>query len=111
MDRGYISALFMPSLLGSQVTIPIAELRAEPMAAGREVVFFGKRHIIPSAMEWPRTILAINLGGAVIPTLLSAYLVTKHGLSAPPLIAVAAVAPLVNPLPRPVPALGTTAPT
>src|SRR2546427_559448 len=54
IDRRYISALLMLSLLGSYVNIPIAELRAEPMAAGREVVFFGMRYIIPSVMEWPR---------------------------------------------------------
>ncbi len=94
IDRRYISALLMLSLLGSYVNIPIAELRAEPMAAGREVVFFGMRYIIPSVMEWPRTILAINLGGAVIPTLLSAYLVMKHALYGPALIGVAVVAVL-----------------
>src|SRR3989441_3542487 len=101
----------MLSLLGSYVNIPIAELRAEPMAAGREVVFFGMRYIIPSVMEWPRTILAVNLGGAVIPTLLSAYLVTKHGFYGPALIAVAVVAALVHLLARPVPGVGIAVPT
>ena len=45
IDRRYISALLMLSLLGSYVNIPIAELPAEPMAAGREVVFFGMRYV------------------------------------------------------------------
>ena len=111
IDRRYISALLMLSLLGSYVNIPIAELRAEPMAAGREAVFFGMRYIIPSVMEWPRTILAINLGGAVIPTLLSAYLVRKHALYGPALIAVAVVAALVHRLARPVPGVGIAVPT
>src|SRR5438093_2430504 len=106
IDRRYISALLMLSLLGSYVNIPIAELRAEPMAAGREVVFFGMRYIIPSVMEWPRTILAINLGGAVIPTLLSAYLVVNHALYGPALIGVAVVTALVHWLAQPVPGAG-----
>src|SRR5207244_3734591 len=111
IDRRYISALLMLSLLGSYVNIPIAELRAAPMAAGRQVLRFGMRYITPSVIEWPRTILAINLGGAVIPTLLSAYLVTKHGLYGPALIAVAVVAALVHLLARPVPGVGIAVPT
>src|SRR5438552_9672873 len=79
IDRRYISALLMLSLLGSYVNIPIAELPAEPMAAGREVVFFGMRYVIPSVTEWPRTILAINVRGALVPTLLSRHLVIMPG--------------------------------
>src|SRR5436309_6454438 len=110
IDRRYVSALLMLSLLGSYVNIPIAELRAEPMAAGREVVFFGMRYIIPSVMEWPRTILAINLGGSVIPTLLSAYLVMKHALYGPALICVAVGAGVVHLLARPGPGVGFAGP-
>src|SRR2546426_5992292 len=83
IDRRYISALLMLSLLGSYVNIPIAELRAEPMAAGREVVFFGMRYIIPSVMEWPRTILAINLGGGAISNLPSPHPLGKHAVYSP----------------------------
>src|SRR5947208_5068019 len=111
IDRRYISALLMLSLLGSYVNIPIAELPAEPMAAGREVGVFGMRYVIPSVMEWPRTILAINLGGAVIPTLLSAYLLVKHALYGPALIGVAVVTALVHWLARPVPGVGIAVPT
>jgi uncharacterized membrane protein len=111
IDRRYISALLMLSLLGSWVNIPIAELPAEPMVANREVVFFGMRYIIPSVVEWPRTILAVNLGGAVIPALLSAYLVMKHALYGPALIGVAVVAVIVYQLARPVPGVGIAVPT
>jgi uncharacterized membrane protein len=111
IDRRYISALLMLSLLGSYVNIPIAELRAEPMVAGREVVFFGMRYVIPEVVEWPRTILAVNLGGAVIPTLLSAYLVVKHALYGRALIGVVVVTALVHRLARPVPGVGIAVPT
>src|SRR3989454_12616932 len=68
IDRRYISALLLLSLLGSYVNIPISELPAEPMAAGREGVFFGMRYIIPSGLVGPRTILPINLRGPAFPT-------------------------------------------
>jgi uncharacterized membrane protein len=28
--------------------------------------------------DWPRTVIAVNIGGAVIPTLLSLYLLVKN---------------------------------
>src|SRR5947208_14195566 len=57
IDRRYISAPLMLSLLGSYVNIPIAELRSEPMAAAREAVLFGMRSDIPWGIDTPRTVL------------------------------------------------------
>ena len=37
--------------------------------------FFGVSFLAPVAVDWPGTILAINVGGAAIPILLSFYLV------------------------------------
>src|SRR5437773_12008429 len=63
IDRRYISALLMLSLLGSYVNIPIAELPAEPMAAAREVVFFAMRYISPRPRPGPPATLPTNPGG------------------------------------------------
>jgi uncharacterized membrane protein len=111
IDRRYISALLVLSLLGSYVNVPIAQLPAESMVAGREVVFFGMRYVIPEVVEFPRTILAVNLGGAVIPALLSAYLVVKHALYGRALLGVAVVAAVVYRLARPVHGVGIAVPT
>jgi len=29
------------------------------------------RYVVPLVTDWPRTVIAVNIGGAVIPTLLS----------------------------------------
>src|SRR5213079_3431343 len=110
VDRRYVFTLLMLSLVGSGVNIPVAELPPERVLSGEEVVFFGMRYVVPMVEDWPRTVIAINVGGAVIPTLLSLYLVVKNGLWAPSLVAVAVVAAIVHALARPVRGVGIAVP-
>ena len=44
------------------------------------VEIFGVPFLAPVAVDWPGTIVAINVGGAVIPILLSLYLLMRYGL-------------------------------
>jgi uncharacterized membrane protein len=67
INSRYVFGLLLLSLLGSYVNIPIAELPPERVLSNQEVPFFGMRYVIPFVKEWPRTVIAINLGGAVIP--------------------------------------------
>ena len=110
VDRRWIFTLLMLSLVGSGVNIPVAELPPERVLSGEEVVFFGMRYVVPMVEDWPRTVIAINVGGAVIPTLLSLYLVVKNGLWAPSLVAVAVVAAIVHALASPVRGVGIAVP-
>src|SRR5881296_3247492 len=71
IGRRYVFGLLLLSLLGSYVNIPLAELPAERVLSDQEVSFFGMRYVIPLVEEWPRTVVAINLGGAVIPILIA----------------------------------------
>jgi uncharacterized membrane protein len=80
VQRRYVFAVLLLSLLGSYVNIPVAELPAARIVSGQEVTVFGMRYVIPLVEEWPRTVLAVNIGGAVIPTLLSGYLLVKTGM-------------------------------
>lgn len=50
------------------------------------------RYVVPVVEEWPRTVLAVNLGGAVVPALLSLYLAAALLLSRRAAPAVAYVA-------------------
>jgi uncharacterized membrane protein len=111
IDRRHAFALLMLSLVGSYVNIPVAELSAEPMMSGRIIDFFGMRHVIPMVEEWPRTIVAVNVGGAVIPTLVSLYLLVRTGMLVRVAIAVVLVAAVVHSVARPVPGLGIGVPT
>lgn len=68
--------LLLLSLLGSFVNIPIAELESlQPIYTYREVSFFGVTWYIPRVeMGWRKTIIALNVGGALVPILVSLYL-------------------------------------
>jgi len=103
-------ALLVLSLLGSYVNIPIAELPAERIVSGEQVVFFGVRYTVPVVEDWPRTLIAVNLGGAVVPVLLSLYLLARTGLFGPAALAIGVVALAVHALARPVPGVGIAVP-
>jgi len=76
--RYIFSALFL-TLVGSFINVPIKRIPQETMVHERWVTFFGVRYRIPR-IEKHETILAINVGGAIIPCLLSVYLIFKTGL-------------------------------
>src|SRR6266568_1407977 len=80
--------LLFASLIGSAINIPIASLGPEPMASGGYVSYFGMLYFVPEIEDAPDVILAVNVGGAVIPTLLSLYLLAKNHLWGRGLIAV-----------------------
>ncbi len=63
--------LFWFALLGSFVNIPVSQLRNKvPMIRESYVDFWGLRYRVPS-VKYTHTVLAVNLGGAVVPVLLS----------------------------------------
>jgi uncharacterized membrane protein len=80
------------------------------MVSGQEVTFFGMRYVIPRVEEWPRTVIAVNVGGAVIPTLLSLYLLVKTGMYGRALAGVAIVTAIVHGLASPVRGVGIAVP-
>lgn len=109
--RQYVFLILLLSLLGSAVNIPIAELPPEPMVSGQEVVFFGVRYVVPVLQNSPGTILAVNLGGAIVPTILSIYLWIRNGLGVSALIAITVVTIAVHWMATPVAGVGIAVPT
>lgn len=110
INRRYVFTLLLLSLLGSSINIPVTELPAERVLSNQEITFFGMRYIVPLVQEWPRTVVAINVGGAVIPTLLSLYLLLRHGMWGRNLIAVAFVTAIVHVMAHPVRGVGIAVP-
>jgi uncharacterized membrane protein len=102
--------LLCGSLLGSYVNVPIAVFPAERVLSAQVVEFFGSRWIVPIAEERPRTLLAVNVGGAVIPTLVSVVLILRCGLLGRWLLASAVVAAVVHHFARPVAGIGIGVP-
>jgi uncharacterized membrane protein len=102
--------LLLASLAGSYLNIPVARLPEHQIISGQEVPFFGMRYVIPMVIDWPETVIAVNVGGAVIPGLLSLYLLVKHRLWIRGLLATLGVAVVCHWLARPVPGLGIALP-
>ena len=102
----YVFAILLLSLLGSGVNIPIAELPGKDMVVHKVVDFFGVEYVVPTVEHEGRTVLAINLGGAVIPLLLSIYLLVEHRLYVKGALAIAVVAAVTHWFATPVRGLG-----
>ena len=111
VERRYMFALLLLSFLGSYVNIPIARLPPEQVVSDQVVHFFGFQYVIPEVIAWPGTVIAVNVGGAVIPALLSIYLVVKNRLYGRAFLAVGIVGYVVHRLAYPVPGLGIATPT
>ena len=102
--------LLFGSLIGSYFNIPIAELPGERVVSNQVIDFFGMEYTIPVIQHWEGTIVAVNVGGAVIPTLMSIYLLATRELWAKGAIAIGAVALVLHWLARPEPGLGIAVP-
>ena len=102
--------LLLGSLAGSYFNFPIFELPAKQVVSGQEVVFFGMEYAIPVVTQWPGTVIAVNVGGAVIPTAMSLYLLFKYRLWGVGLIATAIVTAVTHAFANPIPGLGIAEP-
>jgi uncharacterized membrane protein len=103
-------ALLLVSLLGSYFNIPIAQMPERELISGQIVSIFGIPYTLPTVVDWPGTIVAINIGGAVIPGLLSLYLLAKNRIWISGAIATVCVGVACYLLARPVPGLGIAIP-
>lgn len=97
------ASLLLLSLLGSLVNVPLATLPAGPADSPGEAPPGGT----PGAR---RTVLAVNVGGAVVPAALSIYLVLANHLLLPGVMAIATAAGVSHVLARPVPGVGIAVP-
>ena len=102
--------LLLLSFLGSYVNIPIAQLPPEQIYSEGLVNFFGMTYAIPMVRETAGTTIAVNVGGAIVPTLLAGYLVLRNRLYTRALLAVAFTATVVHLVAHPVPGLGIAEP-
>lgn len=102
--------LLFGSLIGSYFNIPITVLPAETVRSGEIVDFFGMRYVVPLVAQWPGTVLAVNVGGAVIPAVMSTYLVLRYQLWLKATVAVVAIAILMHMSATPVQGVGIAVP-
>lgn len=109
ISPGTALLILVASLVGSAVNVPVARLRNQVIEVRRTITVFGVRYLIPM-MTRQNTIIAVNVGGALVPVALSAYLIAHDGIGWQALAAVAIVALGVHLVARPVPGLGIAVP-
>jgi uncharacterized membrane protein len=102
--------LLFGSLIGSYVNISVAELAEQRIMSGREITYFGIHYVVPAVVDWPGTVIAVNVGGALIPSLMSIYLLVKNRLWGAGLLATACVIAVCHLLADPVPGVGIALP-
>lgn len=75
----YVFLALFATLIGSLINIPVKKIPQEDMSNERVVHLLGFGHFVPR-WEKKETVLAVNVGGALIPAFLSLYLLFKTGL-------------------------------
>ncbi|WP_414474965.1 DUF1614 domain-containing protein [Microvirga sp. M2] len=102
--------LLLGSLLGSYVNLPIVHLPEQQVVSGQVIDFFGMKYVVPIVVDWPGTIIAVNVGGALIPGLTSIYLASRNRIWWLGAICVVGVAGVCHTLAQPVRGLGIALP-
>ncbi len=106
-----VTFILFASLVGSAINVPLARLPGETVVTREVVEIMGVPFLAPAAVDWPGTVLAINIGGAVIPILLSLYLLVRYELWTLGVIAVGIVAFFVHQMATPAPGIGIAVPS
>jgi uncharacterized membrane protein len=110
VGSGTALLLLLGSLIGSYINVPVARFPEREVQAAQDLSFFGMHYVVPVLVEWPGTVIAVNVGGAVIPTLLSLYLLIKNDLWIRAIVTTAIVTAIVHWLAYPVPGVGIAVP-
>ncbi len=107
--RYVFSALFA-ILLGSFVNIPVKTIHGTGIAREQAAVtFYGFKYVIPRTKR-NVTVIAVNLGGAVFPIIISGYLLLKTGLYFRSLIGILFMTAACYRLARPIGGVGIALP-
>jgi len=110
VSPGAALMLLFGSLIGSYFNIPVTVLPGQTMQSGQVVDYFGMQYVVPYVVSTPGTVIAVNVGGAVIPTLMSTYLVLRYQLWLKALIATVAIAFIIHMMATPVHGIGIAVP-
>ena len=110
VSPGAALMLLFGSLIGSYFNIPITVLPGQTVQSGQIVDFFGMQYVVPYVVSSPGTVIAVNVGGAVIPTLMSTYLVIRYQLWLKAMIAIVVIAFIIHMTATPVHGIGIAVP-
>jgi uncharacterized membrane protein len=101
----------LASLAGSYINIPIRRIDGGVRHEADTVHFFGVRYRVPTHPSSGHTTLAVNVGGAVVPVVISIYiLMNQPGTIIPAGLGVLIVSLVVHRFARPIRGLGIATP-
>lgn len=107
---GWMALIMAAALLISLINAPVARLRAQVRQISAQVTVFGVTHRVPLVARTGRTTIAVNVGGAVVPSAVAIYLICHDRLRLSVLLATLAVTAVVFAVARPVPGVGIVTP-
>jgi len=110
LSPGMVFWLLILTLAGSLVNIPIHTLETQEVIGGQVISYFGMRVRLPAAPRTRKTVLAVNVGGAVIPAFLSLYLLSRMPFTLALPILLGGMIVIMYHLARPVKGLGIAVP-
>jgi uncharacterized membrane protein len=110
LSPGWMYAVLIGCFIGSRCNIPVLRFPDRQVRGDLYIAAFGVWYRVPVARHTGQTTVAVNVGGAVIPAGLAAYLLVHDRIWAPALAATAVVAAVVWLLARPVPGVGIVTP-
>lgn len=110
IDRRHVLGILWLVLVGSYVNIPVAELPGREVVVDSLVRFYGMPYVVPVVHRWSGTVIAVNLGGCLIPVAVSLYLLAKNRLWGRGLLASAVTAAVIHPMAQPVRGVGIAVP-
>lgn len=111
IGSGWFEVILAATILGSRIDVPVARLRGRPTVVSRiEATVGGVHYTVPVVHRPPRMRLAVNVGGALVPTGLAIYLIVADGFWREALVATAIVTVVVRLGARPVPGVGVVTP-
>jgi len=106
----HMMALMLLTLSGSYFNIPLWRIRSGDVTREREVVTFGVKWLVPMT-PGQATIVAVNVGGALIPVLLSFYILAVTHVTGHAAVVGGLVTVVTWWLARPVRGVGIVVPT
>jgi uncharacterized membrane protein len=111
ISLGWMAIILAGALLGSMINIPVARLRSEVRQENTAVTVFGVTYRIPLAIRTGSTTIAVNVGGAIVPSAVAIYLICHDRLTLNTLSATLIVTALVFAVARPVAGVGIVTPS
>ncbi len=111
IDHRYVFIILFLSFFGSAINIPVARIPGETITLEEPVHYFGMQIVVPAWATTKETIVAVNLGGAIIPVVVSLYLLLKISRPLRALTAVAIVTAVSYHFATPIRGVGIAIPT